>query len=105
MKSKRWMAIPLALALWAFPALARADHHEAGGVADEHRSDRAAERSNAQWDEDNEGKPDKPRAEDKGDADREERGKRDADAKKDKDAKHKKGKRETDEDEQETEQD
>jgi len=69
----RWIATGAAFAALAFPALSFADHHnesedsaahqsdkaKAGGKAAEHRSETAAERSNAQWDEDNEGRPDK----------------------------------------------
>ncbi len=75
MTLNRWIAIWTAFAvLLAFPALSVADHHKAGeeaaehrsekagGKAAEHRSEMAAEKSNAQWDEDNEGRPDKGRA-------------------------------------------
>jgi hypothetical protein len=59
MALNRWIAIVTALAVLVLPALSLADHHKAGGVAADHRSDRAAEKSNAQWDEDNEGKREK----------------------------------------------
>jgi hypothetical protein len=44
-----------ALSLFAFasgPAVAYADHHEAGGKSAEKRSEKAAEKSNAQWSDD-----------------------------------------------------
>jgi len=101
MKPDRWIAISIALLLWALPALALADHHEAGGVAEEHRSDKAAEKSNAQWDEDNDGRPEKVRGDDDDAVDRDDRAEKDAKAKKDekekkgkKDEKGKKGKEE-----------
>ena len=86
MTLKRWIAIWTAFAVLALPALSLADHHKAGGKAAEHRSDKAAEKSNAQWDEGNEGKPEKHR----GDHDAE--GSED-DAKDQKDKKHKKEKK------------
>jgi hypothetical protein len=76
MTLNRWIAIWTAFAVLAFPALSLADHHEAGeeaaaqhsdkagGKAAEHRSEMADEKSNAQWDEDNEGRPEKARGED-----------------------------------------
>ena len=92
----RWIAICTACAALVFPALSLADHHasgeeaaehhgeeaqehdgeeaaehhdnKAGGKAAEHRSDRAAEKSNAQWDEDNEGRPEKHHGDDDHDA-------------------------------------
>lgn len=59
MTLNRWIAIWIAFAVLAFPTLSLADHHEAGEAAAEHRSDKAAEKSNAQWEEDNEGRPEK----------------------------------------------
>jgi hypothetical protein len=64
MTLNRWIAVLAALAVLALPALSLADHHEAGGEAAEHRSDRAAEKSNAQWDPDNEGRPEKHHGDD-----------------------------------------
>jgi hypothetical protein len=82
MTLNRWIAIWTAFAvLLAFPALSVADHHKAdeeaaehrsekaGGKAAEHRSEMAAEKSNAQWDEDNEGRPEKSRRGDDEDGD------------------------------------
>jgi len=104
MTSKRWIAIWAAFALLAFPALSVADHHiageesaehpanKAGGKAAEHRSEKAAENSNAQWDEDNEGRPEKLRGDDDEDGheDAEHEGKEKQD-KKDKKGKKDKG--------------
>ena len=59
MTLNRWIAILIAFAVLAFPTLSLADHHAAGEEASEHRSDKAAEKSNAQWDENNEGRPEK----------------------------------------------
>ena len=59
MTLNRWIAILIAFAVLAFPTLSLADHHEAGEEAAEHRSDKAAEKSNAQWDEDNADRPEK----------------------------------------------
>jgi hypothetical protein len=96
----RWLAIPIAFAALAFPTLSLADHHSAGGKAEEHRSEKAAENSNAQWDEDNEGQPKKHRGKhdhegddhddhgDHGDGDGDDEGKKHKKDKKDK--KHKK---------------
>jgi len=119
MTMDRWIAIAAAFALLAFPTLSRADHHEdrgmdkehhenkAGGVAAEHRSDKAAEKSNAQWDEDNEGRPEKPRGGDDADDDQAEMGKKAEKGKKDKmdkkDKKDKMGKKGEMEEEDESE--
>jgi hypothetical protein len=103
----RWIAICTACAALVFPALSLADHHasgeeaaedhgeeaaehhdnKAGGKAAEHRSDRAAEKSNAQWDEDNEGRPEKHHGDDDDDA--HEKHKKDKKDKKDKSKKQK----------------
>jgi hypothetical protein len=86
----RWLAIPIAFAALAFPTLSLADHHNEGGKAEEHRSEKAAENSNAQWDEDNEGRPEKSREEhdhedhDHGDDDEGKKHKKDKKEKKDK---------------------
>jgi len=81
MTLKRMIAICAALALLALPAVSLANHHEddaehtehgnakAGGKAAEHRSESAEDHSNAQWDEDNEGKPEKLRDADDEDGD------------------------------------
>lgn len=105
----RWIAIWTAFALLAFPALSRADHHQAGEVAEEHRSDKAAEKSNAQWDEDNEGRPEKVRKDDdEGDKD-DDKGRKDKKGKKDKKdkkgEKHKKGEQDKSENEDDHEDD
>jgi hypothetical protein len=63
MSLNRWIAICTAFAVLALPTLSLADHHKAGGEAEEHRSEKADENSNAQWDEDNEGRPEKDRGE------------------------------------------
>ena len=86
MTPNRWIAIGTAFALLALPALSLADHHEAGeeaaehnpagGKAAEHRSEKAAEKSNAQWDEGNEGRPEKLRGDDGEDGDEDEKGKK-----------------------------
>jgi hypothetical protein len=91
----RWLAIPIAFAALAFPTLSLADHHNAGGKAEEHRSEKAAENSNAQWDEDNEGRPEKHRGEhDHEDHDHDDDDDDDDEGKKDKkDKKEKKGKK------------
>jgi hypothetical protein len=64
MTLERLIAICAALAVLALPAASFADHHKAGGEAAEHRSDKAAEKSNAQWDEDNDGRPEKDSGDD-----------------------------------------
>ena len=88
-----WIAIWAAFALLAMPALALDEHNNAGGEAEEHRSERAAERSNAQWDEDNEGRPEKRRDGD-GEAEQEDGEKKEKREKKEKkDEKEKKGKK------------
>jgi len=99
----RWLAIPIAFAVLVFPTLSLADHHNAGGKAEEHRSEKAAENSNAQWDEDNEGRPEKRRGEhdqeghDHDDGDEGKKDKKDMKGKKD--MKHKKDKKRSDSDE------
>ena len=100
MTLKRWIAFCAALTLLALPAMSFANHHDdgeesaehgsakAGGKAAEHRSETADEHSNAQWDADNEGRPEKLRDADDEDGD-------DADAaagKAEKEKKEKKGK-------------
>jgi hypothetical protein len=106
MNAIRWIATCVAFAALVFPALSFADHHntgeesaqhpdnKAGGKAAEHRSEKAGEKSNAQWDEDNEGRPERVSGEDDqaGDDDQDEpkkdeqekQGKQDRKSKKDK---------------------
>ena len=84
MALKRWIAILTALAVLALPALSLADHHKAGGEAAEHRSDKAAEKSNAQWDEDNAGQPEKDHGDHDHDDSKDENEKKDKKDKKDK---------------------
>jgi hypothetical protein len=61
--TSRIIAFAIAAALALLPASGLADSHEkksqAGGKAAEHRSERAAERSNAQWDTDSTKGPDR----------------------------------------------
>jgi len=93
MTLNRWIAIWTAFAVLAFPALSLADHHESGeeavgqaggGKAPEHRSEKAAEKSNAQWDEGNEGRPEKLRGADAEDGDEGEKDEKDKKGKKEK---------------------
>lgn len=93
MTRDRWIAIWIAFAVLAFPALSLADHHKAGGKAEEHRSEKAAENSNAQWDDDNDGRPDRFRRGDDDDG-RPDRLRRDRDDEADDDDKDKREKRE-----------
>ena len=93
MSLDRWIAILTAFAVLSLPALSLADHHKEGGKAAEHRSEKAAENSNAQWDENNDGKPEK----DHGDDDAEESEDDAKEAKGKKDKKAKKDKKESDE--------
>ena len=108
MTLNRWIAICTAFALMAFPSLSVAEHHEAaeeaveeaaeqhsnkaGGKAAEHRSDMAAEKSNAQWDQDNEGRPEKLRGDDDEDGEKDEKDKKEKKEKKSKKNKSKKQK-------------
>ena len=75
----------IAAALLAFaPAAALADHHEPGEHGAEHHSDKAAERSNAQWSEDakkGQERADEVRQDAKAKADAEAKAKQDAAAK------------------------
>ena len=108
MTLNRWIAIWTAFAVLAFPALSLANHHEAGeeaaehssdkagGKAAEHRSDTAAERSNAQWDQDNEGRPEKLRGDDDEDGDKDEKDKKEKKEKKGKKDKKNKSKKQKD---------
>jgi hypothetical protein len=99
----RWLAIPIAFAALAFPTLSLADHHNAGEEAEKHRSEKAAENSNAQWDTDDEGRLLKNREEhdheehDHDDGDGDDEGKKHKKHKKDK--KDKKDKKESESDE------
>ena len=91
MALKRWIAILTALAVLALPTMSLADHHKAGGEAAEHRSDKAAEKSNAQWDENNADRPEKDHGDHDGEDSKDKKEKKDNEDKKDK--KEKKGKK------------